>query len=100
MANVKVYFFIYSLILFTLFIPQSTVLGSGNPDVFYGHNSLNPLSVNKGTNIISLPGGNKSLTDGNGITYLTNDHLGSVRLALNTDNTVSRNHELHPFWRL
>ena len=86
-------YFIYSLILFTLFIPLSEAKGN---DIFYGHNSLNPLS-DKETFIIPLPGGNKSLVNDNNITYLTNDHLGSTRLALNTDNTVQETVAYTPF---
>ena len=88
-------YFIYSLILITFFIPLNTVMGS-NPDVFYGHNSLTP-SVNKETVIMPLPGGSKSIIDGNGIIYSINDHLGSTRLALNTNNTVQKTADYTPF---
>ena len=68
-----------SLILITLFIPLDTTSGA-----FYGTNSLKPL-VDKDTINILLPGGTKSLVNNNNnTTYLTNDHVGSVRLALNT----------------
>ena len=85
-----------SLILITLFIPLDTVLGF-NPESFYGTNSLKP-SVDKDTITILLPGGTKSLVNNNNnTTYLTNDHIGSVRLALNTDNTIEETIEYSPF---
>ena len=37
------------------------------------------------------------MVNDNNITYLTNDHLGSVRLALNTDNTVQETVAYTPF---
>ena len=75
-----------------LFIPLSGAKGN---DTFYGHNPLTP-SVNKETVTIPLPGGTKSLINNN-TTYLTNDHLGSTRLALNTDNTIKETVEYSPF---
>ena len=88
-------YFIYSLILVALFIPQSAVLGF-NLESFYGTNSLKPL-INKEATTINLPGGNKYLITDNDTTYLTNDHLGSARLTLNTDNTIQKTIDYTPF---
>ena len=80
--------------LVALFIPLNTI--ESNSDVFYGANSLTSL-INKEAINISLPGGNKSLVNDNNITYLTNDHLGSTRVALNNDNTARETESYTPF---
>ena len=80
--------------LFTLIIPLGEVKG-GN--IFYGHSSQGPLT-DKDALTIPLPGGSQSLVnDNNKITFLTDDHLGSIRLALDTDNAVQETTDYSPF---
>ena len=78
----------------------SALGGSANtqagPDTFYGNETLYPL-IDSGTMIIPLPGGARvEIRDGE-TTYVLTDHLGSARVALGADNTVSGRIEYTPF---
>ena len=84
---------------------QNTPLGSAQgdtpntqagPDTFYGNETLYPL-IDAGTMIIPLPGGVRvEIRDGE-TTYVLTDHLGSARVVLREDNTVSGRIEYTPF---
>ena len=84
---------------------QNTPLGSAlgdtantqaGPDTFYGNETLYPL-IDAGTMIIPLPGGARvEIRDGE-TTYVLTDHLGSARVVLREDNTVSGRIEYSPF---
>ena len=84
---------------------QNTPLGSvqgdtpntqAGPDTFYGNETLYPL-IDAGTMIIPLPGGARvEIRDGE-TTYVLTDHLGSARVVLQEDNTVSGRIEYTPF---
>ena len=66
------------------------------PDTFYGNETLNPL-IDSGTMIIHLPGGVRvEIRDGE-TTYVLTDHLGSARVMVREDNTVSSRIEYTPF---
>ena len=78
----------------------SARLGSSNAQAgagtFYGNETLNPL-IDSGAMIIPLPGGARvEIRDGE-TTYVLTDHLGSARVALRADNTVSGRIEYTPF---
>ena len=81
--------------------PLGSALGDSantqaGPDTFYGNETLYPL-IDSGTMIIPLPGGARvEIRDGE-TTYVLTDHLGSARVALGADNTVSGRIEYTPF---
>ena len=66
------------------------------PDTFYGNETLYPL-IDSGTMIIHLPGGTRVEIREGETTYVLTDHLGSARVALRADNTVSGRIEYTPF---
>ena len=78
----------------------SAGLGASNalagPDTFYGNETLYPL-IDAGTMIIPLPGGARVEIRGGETTYVLTDHLGSARVVLREDNTVSGRIEYTPF---